>query len=333
MGADPSRILLIRPSALGDVCRSVCVLVSLKSAYPEAEIDWLVQDGFADAVREHPDLDEVVPFPRKRLAGFRPGAIASFVRELRSRRYDMVVDAQGLLRSGLLALASGAPVRVGESSAREGAGLCYSRTARTSRRMHSVDRMLAIARAAGAEPVADMRLYTTAADRGAAGELVPEGSIVLAPTSRWPAKQWPARRFAELCSRLLARVDGQVAVVGGPGERDQCAPLLELAGRDPRVIDLIGATSVGRLMGVIERASLVVSNDSAAAHMAVGLETPLVAIYGPTDVSRVGPYRHGRVLQRLRPEDRLAHKDAPAIEITERVTVGEVLDACLEELR
>ena len=120
----PRRILLIRPSALGDVCRTVPVLVSLKRAFPGAEVDWLVQDSFAAAVAHHPDLNGVVPFPRAALARWfsRPAVFrraVEFLVDLGRRRYDMVIDCQGLLRSGLFTLATRAPVRVGYANAEE----------------------------------------------------------------------------------------------------------------------------------------------------------------------------------------------------------------------
>lgn len=336
----PERILLIRPSALGDVCRTVPVLSALRAAYPAARIDWMVRDAFADAVRHHPALSGVVPFPRdvlgRELLRGRPGPTLSFFKLLREPRYDTVVDCQGLARSGLFALVAGARSRVGETAAREIAPLLMTRRARTSRSMHTVDRMLAITRAAGAdvgEP--DMRLYIGSMDREAAERAV-DGSrpIVVAPTSIWPGKRWPVDRFAALVSGLLAEVGGPVAVVGGPKEREQCGPLIEMAQADPRVLDLIGKTSVGELMAVIERARLVVCNDSAVAHMAVGFDRPMVALYGPTRVERVGPFRRETdVIQHARPGDRFRHKDSETShDMMRRIGVDEVLAASLERL-
>jgi hypothetical protein len=121
-----------------------------------------------------------------------------------------------------------------------------------------------------------------------------------------------------------------VVVVGAKSERGQIGPLLELAARDSRVVDLVGATSIARLMAVIEASSLVVANDSAAVHMAVGFDRPIVAIYGPTDVSRVGPYGRAEcVVQVLREGDVFDHKDeALGREMMERVSVGAVIERC-----
>lgn len=328
----PERILIIRPSALGDVCRSVPVLASLKRAYPGAAIDWLVQDSFADAVRHHPDLRAVVPFERKRLgaelARGRPGAFLAFIRRLREARYDLVLECQGLFRSGLFARATGAPRRVGFANARELGWLGVNERHDVPASMHTVDRMLELVRRAGVEPVRDMRLYTCEEDRAWARSLgLSEGFFVLAPTSRWPGKRWPAERFAAVAAALLAHGAPGIALVGAAPERGQCGPLLELAGRDKRVVDLIGATSVGRLMAVIEASRLVIANDSAALHMAVGFDRPTVALFGPTRIDLVGPYRREHeVIQHAREGERMDHKDeAMGRAMMERITVDEVL--------
>ncbi|MGP1347797.1 MAG: glycosyltransferase family 9 protein [Phycisphaerales bacterium] len=347
----PERILIIRPSALGDVCRTVPVLASLRAAYPSAHIAWLVQRGFEGAVRHHPGLDEVIPFERSRMAVRRwwtrdgRGALLDLVGRLRRERFDLVLDCQGLGRSGALGILSGAPIRVGHRDARELAWLGYTRRVKSDPSRHTVDRMLDLVRAIGVAVVEDMRLYpgeeaTRWADAclGASGD--EHGVVVLAPTSRWEGKRWPIERFDELASRLLDPSDGapgagRVVVVGGPGEEGQCAPLRARAARDPRVIDLVGRISVEQLMGVIGRSDLLVACDSAAAHMGVGMGRPMVALFGPTRIDLVGPYRRaGDVIQDGTPTPGMSHKDASSGRLMmDRIAVSTVLDACIARLR
>lgn len=336
-GADPAgprRVLIVRPSALGDVCRTVPVLVSLKRAWPQAHVDWLVQDGFADAIAAHPDLTRVVLFPRRGLGRWytREGAALGrkLVSQLHAARYDLVLDCQGLARSGLLTRATGAAIRVGHADARELAWLGYTHRVDAAGAVHTVDRMLTLVEALGVPAVRDMRLYAVPGDLAAVdadGRFAGRRFAVLAPTSRWPGKRWPAERFAELARELLTRGFERVVLVGGANERDQCAPLVQLAGREPRVVDLVGATTVGGLLAVIARSSLVVANDSAALHMAVGLDKPLVGLFGPTDVAKVGPYGRERdVIQHVRPGERLDHKnEAAGRAMMDRIVVAEVL--------
>ncbi len=337
------RILIIRPSALGDVCRSVPVLASLRAAMPTAHIDWLVQDSFADAISAHPMLDGVVPLPRARLSNWAsPRGVFDSLRWLRTLRrghYDLAIDAQGLIRSAIFAIATGAPARIGYANAQEFAGLTYTHAPRVAPDRHSVDRMCALLEPLNIAPVFDTRLYSPPGAwhrvSTALGLNAGEPYCVIAPTSRWPGKRWPIDRFGELARALLdsGRV-ARVVVVGSPGERAQCAPLLQSATGDTRVIDGVGRTTVAELMALIERSVLVVANDSAAIHMAVGFNRPIVALYGPTDIRRVGPWqRDASVIQHITPGQTLNHKDeASGRELMTRITTPEVIERALSVL-
>lgn len=339
---DPARILIIRPSALGDVCRTVPVLASLRSRFPNAQIDWLVQDSFAPAIAAHPALAEVIPFPRREVAIGRLWKSAARARlfelmgALRGRRYDLVYDCQGLGRSGLFAWLTRAPERVGYADARELGFLGVNRRIRVPTRMHSVDRMLALLEGSDVPPIRDMRLYTSEEDRANIdARLLGARYAVLAPTSRWDGKRWPADRFAALATALLERGEvDRVAIVGSGAERGQVAAVADLASRDDRVVDLIGRTGVGALMAVIESSALVVANDSAALHMAVGFDRPLVALYGPTRIDLVGPYQRDRdVIQAQAPLGGNQHKDQKAgRRAMEAIATERVIEVALERL-
>jgi heptosyltransferase-1 len=337
------RILIIRPSALGDVCRSVPVLASLRAAMPAAHIDWLVQDTFADAISAHPMLDGVVPLPRARLRNWAsPQGVFDSLRWLRTLRrghYDLAIDAQGLLRSAIFAIATGAPARIGYANAQEFAGLTYTHAPRIAIDRHSVDRMCALFGPLQIEPIFDTRLYTPSGAWERVATSLSLGArepyCVIAPTSRWPGKRWPIDRFAKVAAALLdsGRVS-RIVVVGSPGERAQCAPLFDQAAGDTRVVDGVGRTSVAELMALIQHSALVIANDSAAIHMAVGFDRPMVALYGPTDIRRVGPWqRDASVIQHIQPSDTLNHKDeASGRELMARITTPEVIERVLSVL-
>ena len=167
------RLLIVRPSALGDVARTVPAAVSLKRAFPDATLDWVVNRPFADAVRAHPAVDEVIPFDRDQ-----PGKVWALMRELRRRRYDAVYDLQGLARSGLLTWATRAKRRVGFKDAREGAWLGYNTKHRIDPGLHTVDRMMALLQADRVEPVDDLALRPSRAGlhRGRQRLLQPTGT-------------------------------------------------------------------------------------------------------------------------------------------------------------
>ena len=288
-----SRILLVKPSALGDVCRSMPALASLRAAFPEARIDWFVQDDFADAVRAHPALHAVVPFPRRAWRRWwtpaAMGGVLGLRRQIREARYDLVLDLQGLLRSAIFAQAASGARRVAWRDAREGSGwLANERHARRGG-PDATEVMLALLEDAGVSAVRDPRMHVP--DDARASWLARKAAIgleryvALAPTSRWSAKRWPAERWRALAERLLAR-GMRVVMLGAGSERDQVRACMPKEG----AIDLSGELSLGAWLAAIAEADAVVANDSAATHAAVGFGRPLVAIYGATDPAAVGPF-------------------------------------------
>jgi heptosyltransferase-1 len=357
--AEPvERILLIRPSALGDVCRSVPVLTSLRRFFPDAHIAWLVRDAFAEAVEAHPDLDEVIEFPRTRFGrasrsarGF--GELWRWLGELRRRRFDLVIDAQGLLRSGIFARVTGARRRIGHADAREGAWMLYTDRVPAQRGQHTVDRMLSLVEAAGAPLVRDMRLYAPEsarvwwAEEMEARGVEPGGYAVLAPTAAWASKRWPIERWADLLAPLQKRGFERAVVIGAPGERDQVSALVDhesataraagrivageaVGGPGADLIDMVGRASVGQTMAIIEHAGLVIANDSAPLHMAVGFDRPLIALFGPTDPGLVGPYERNDAVIRPRltvEEARIGYRERGLGDrIMKKIEIGEVVD-------
>ena len=296
------RVLIVRPSALGDVSRTVPVLVTLRRALPGAKIDWLVNDAYAPVIAHHPDLDAVVPFPRKEFSRiFRSLRVAreagAWVKNLHAKSYDWVFDLQGLLRSGLLTRLTGATHRVGFANARELAWLGYNHRHRIDTRLHTVDRMLALVKAEGYALEHDTRLYLSPEDKAWLRNWCDENLdgdcdyACLAPTAKWLSKCWPIEHFATIAQKLLdtGSAGKRLVVLTGPGEREYVRPLLESLPNHRQAI-LCPTTTVGQMMAIISRARLVVTNDSAPLHIAVGFDRAIVAIFGPTDPGLVGPY-------------------------------------------
>lgn len=342
---DAQRILIIRPSALGDVARSVPVLASLHAAMPHAKIDWLVRDSFAPIIAAHPALHEVVLFPRndfsKWFRTLRWDKIRAFGKSLAARQYDIVIDAQGLARSGWMTWASGAKVRVGHRDARELGWLGMTHRVRTAKMTHTVDKMLSLLEPLGVPALRDthaMQLYCAAKDEAWLREqaFASREYVVLAPTSVWTSKEWPADRFAALADHLSKRgAPGglPVVLVGAKHERERIGVLLDVAKRNPLVIDRVGETTIGQLMAVIKHSRLTVANDSASVHIAVGFDKPLVALLGCTNPKLVGPYgRDADVLQHVQEGDEFYHRDNRSAHMIARITLSEVIAACEERL-
>lgn len=299
-GGNP-RVLIVRTSALGDVSRSVPALVSLRRAMPAAHIDWLVHERYADVIRCHPDLDGTVPFARDRFMVPRvllPHHLVHawrWARSLSDRHYDLVIDLQGLTRSALFSRCSRAPRRVGFANTREWTSFGYTHRRHVDASRHTVDRMLALIEAEGIAPAADMRLYVGDEDNAwLDAELrrldIADGPyLTLAPTARWKCKCWPLDRFVQVARRLLdsGRVGQRVFILAAPSEQPAVRPLLEALGSRA----VMPRTSVGQMMAILSRTRLLLCNDSAALHIAVGFNRPIVTIFGPTDPALVGPYQ------------------------------------------
>jgi heptosyltransferase-1 len=287
------RILMIKPSALGDVVHALPVLRLLRRRFPGAQISWLVARAFAGLLEDHPDLDQVITFDRHELARtwYRPEGMSGLLRlrrRLREMRFDTVIDLQGLLRSGILGWMSGAEERFGFREAREMAWLGYNRpVSLNGREMHAVDRYVAVARELGCEPgPIEFRFNHTDADRQWAREQTGgRNYCVLLPGTNWATKRWPIGSFASL-SRRIEKETGLAAVVCGAGD---ARALVEAIGPG-RCVDLVGKTSLRQLVAVLEQAAMVVANDTGPMHIAAALGRPLVTLFGPTNPARTGPY-------------------------------------------
>lgn len=302
------RILIVKPSSLGDILHALPCLQALRRQEPGAWIAWLVNREYAELLEGHPCLNEVIVFDRQRWGALRhlgrtAGELPRFVRALRRRRFDLAVDLQGLLRSALLAWVSGAPERVGLASAREGAPWLYTRRVEVPGGLHAVERNLRVAQALGSEIVGVTgSLEPTEAARdqvrsllGAAG-WTGEPIIVLHPIARRQAKQWPLERFAALGRQIAARPGIGLVLTGSRAD----APRVEALARamDGRVVNLAGLTTLPELAALFRQARLVIGNDSGPLHLAAAVGTPVVALFGCPDPARVGPYGAGHTVVR-----------------------------------
>jgi len=330
--AEFSRILLIKPSAVGDVVHTLPVLEKLRRRYPDARIDWLLTPENAEIVRGHPALSNILLFARREFA--KRGRVVSaavglarLLREMRAARYDLAIDLHGQLRSGFFALASGARVRIGfdrpvrrEASrfqghrlgnvprrgwagAREGSWLAYThRIPIPTLEVHAVDRYLWLGDLLGFD--ADPPVFNLPVSPEAEGRvstlLAPHTSAgqqiaVLVPGTMWETKHWTPEGFAGV-GRRLVEAGFASFLIGSQGEQ---ALNQSIYSRAPGSVDLTGKTSLADAVALIRRAAVVVSNDSGVMHIAAALGRPVVSIFGPTNPVTVGPYGQAGSVVRL----------------------------------
>lgn len=292
----PRRIAFLKPSALGDVVHALPVLTALRTRFPQARITWVINSAYEPLVKNHPDLTDTLPFDR---GAFKKGVwkatryAASFAAELRRRRFDLVIDLQGLLRTGLMCLATGSPVRVGFANAREGSRYAYTHQVRVpdASRIHAVERYWRVAEYLGAGGVPKrFRVPLDAAEvdavRRELAEL-PRPRVAVAVGAKWVTKRWPAAHFAELLARAQAAFGGTALFVG---TADDTAASLEVARHLSAARDFTGKTSLPRLAALLSRCDVMLANDTGPLHLAAALGVPSVAPYTCTKVALHGPY-------------------------------------------
>jgi lipopolysaccharide heptosyltransferase I len=335
-------ILLVKLSSIGDVVHSLPVLAAARRRFPKAHIAWAVGPAAADLVAGNPHLDEalvvggdgpagadVCPIPR--LSSPLRLALA-----LRERRFDLALDMQGLLKTALIAYLSGARDRVGFHNLQEGAFLFNNRRiVRDRRDVHAIEGYLGFANAIGApaEPL-DFTIPISHADRGVVDELLrgQRNLIALVPGARWHSKRWPAERFAEVADVLAGEFGATCAVVGGEGDRALAERIGEAARSE--ILDLSGRTTLRQLAEVLRRCRVAIANDTGPMHISAAVGTPTVAIFGPTDPTRLAPYGSGHaVLKASVPCAPCRRRECLPLRCLEAITVRQVVSVTEHILR
>jgi len=298
------RVLIVKPSSLGDVVSALAVVPRLRQVLPGCTVDWLVNREYAPLVAAA-GVDHVIVFDRgswRRWQGVLAGMrnLISVTRAVRRGTYDVVIDLQGLLRSGWFTWISGAARRIGFADAREGAALVYTERVSVARHaMHAVDCCMAVLRVLGDEQSGPAQwewpgLEHAVREAQAKTGLAPGGYVVLAPGTRRREKRWPAAAWGALAGQLWQRYHLPAAIIGAENERELAAQIAAEAGKNgaaPGVVHLLaGALSLLEVLGLSRASRLVIGCDSGALHAAVAAGARVVALMGPTHPERHGPY-------------------------------------------
>ncbi|MFZ3218178.1 MAG: glycosyltransferase family 9 protein [Candidatus Acidiferrales bacterium] len=328
---DP-RFLLVRLGSLGDVVHALPAASALRDTFPGARIDWVTAPQWQRLLEGNPDLTEVISLDRKSARG-----IVATVRRLRAAHYTCAIDFQGLYKSALLAFVSGAPRRIGfqSSYAREGlASLLYTDRL-NPRGGHKVDHNLTLAEAAGAHHAAPRFPLTLrpedekqVADNLARHKL--GGFYVLNPGGGWRSKCWPPERYGELHRQLAAKYGWRGVVSFGPGEEALAQELIAAAGNP---VPVAFPLALGPLMALLRRAQFVVSADTGPLHLASALGAPVVALFGPTDPARNGPFGgYSVVIRNPRNSETTYRRGASYSVAMLSISVEQVVDAVAQLL-
>lgn len=284
-----NNILIIRLSAIGDVVFASPLIKALRQKYPDAKISWLVEPAAASLLKHNPDLDEVIIWPKgewKQLWKRRKyltllGELGRLRKQLKSKQFDLAIDLQGLMKSGMWAYLSGAKERIGLGS-KEGSGRLMSDVVTR----HGNDPRIGseyyhLALAMGLEVGNfEMDIALSESDQAYAVEFRAEGEYaVICPFTTRPQKHWVESRWPELAAQIMAQRGIPVIMLGGPADVEAAARIHH---ENDNIINLVGKSSLTQTASVISQSSLLVGVDTGLTHMGIAFNVPSLALFGST---------------------------------------------------
>ena len=288
----PESVCLLRISAIGDTCHALYVLRALQAAWPHTRFTWII--GKLEARLMVPLLPEVEFIIFDKRASFTEWR--RIRRLLARRRFDLLLHLQLALRASLLSTAVHSPVRLGfdRARARELQWLFCNRHIAPRSRQHVLDSLLGFVRACGIEPGALRANLTLPAEALVyARRVIPDKrpTLLVSPCSSRPLRNWLADRYAAVISHAARRHDMRVVLVGGPSEIERRMGEAIAAAADVPLVNQIGKDTLPLLLGLMQRATVLLTPDSGPAHMAMLVDTPVIGLYAATNPARSGPYR------------------------------------------
>jgi heptosyltransferase I len=292
---EAKRICIIKPSALGDVVQTLPILPVLRERFPDAHISWVIRDSFANLLEGHPNINEVIPFSRRNSARY----WWQFLKELKQRQFDFVLDLQGLLRTGIMTAATRARWRVGIESAREGSHFAYNLTIPdTGKLVPAYLKYWRVSDALGSGETqrltdislceADTIWAKTKIDR----QNYPAPTLAIHAGAQWITKRWPPEKFAAVGAKAVRHFRCNIVLVGTADERPLTNHIEQLLSKfvpTGRILNLAGETTLKQLAAILIESDFLLTNDSGPMHLAAGLGTPVTGIFTCTSSVRSGP--------------------------------------------
>jgi len=343
-------ILIVKLSAIGDVIHTLPALNAIRAHYPNAHITWLVEAAAADLVIGHRALDRVIVSHRKRWArqlrgGGRRQALMEmrqFWRDLRDTHYYIIIDFQALLKSGVLVWLARGRRKIGFDKGMQHQEHSYlllnERVPPVDMEVHALTRGLQLLHAIGVNsgkvvydiPIAAQDHARIAALMDAQGIDPGRPLVAINPVALWETKLWLNERFAALADRLVAEQGVNIVFTGGPGDGAVIRDIRSMM--DKPSSDFSGKTSLTMLAALYQRATLLVTTDTGPMHLAAAVDTPVVALFGPTAPWRTGPFGPGHRIVRTAPPCSPCYKrrcDIHQCRCMRDITVDQVIDAVM----
>ncbi len=298
------RILIVNVNWLGDTLFVTPFIRAVREDYPDSYIAILTHPRCLEVLEGNPHINEIIIYDEKKELMHLLGKF-SIISKLRSKTFDTAFILRKSLTRTMLLFLSGIPQRIGYDTKKAGF-LLTKRVCAPSKDLHRVEHFLGLARAVGIQPKSvDYEFFVSEKDRSERDIILKrkgikdnEDFIVINPGGNWNLKRWPAENFAKLGDETLNKFGTNVVLTGAEKDIPLCKRISDLMRKNTFL--LCGETNLKTLAAVFEKARWVISNDSGPMHIAVGVKTPVCALFGPTSPKITGPYGKGvyKVLQK-----------------------------------
>jgi 3-deoxy-D-manno-octulosonic-acid transferase/heptosyltransferase-1 len=344
-------ILIVKLSAIGDVIHTLPALNAVRKQYPDAHITWLVEEAAYGVIKGHKALDRIIVSKRKTwlkgLAGrscvknFRE--VCSFVKQLRDTRYDIILDFQALLKSGVLIWLARGGRKIGFDKGMEHQEHSYiflnERVPPVDMEVHALTRGMMLLEALGIHsPEAVFNVPVSDRDRNTADDLLmqygikaPKPLVAINPMAKWETKLWDNLKFANFADRLIEQVNADVIFTGSREDSKAIEDII--SNMKTRAANLAGRTDLKTLAALYEKTSIVVSTDTGPMHLAAAVGTPVMALFGPTAPWRTGPFGEGHKIIRADIECSPCFKrQCNTMECMKQIRVDQVFEAAMSAI-
>lgn len=344
-------ILIVKLSAIGDVIHTLPALNAVRKKYPDAHITWLVEEATYSVIKGHKALDKIIVSRRKTwLKGFAGRfclknirEACSFIKELRDTRYDLILDFQALLKSGVLIGLARGRRKIGFDKGMDHQEHSYiflnERIKPVDMEVHALTRGMMLLESIGIHSrEAVFNVPISDRDRDAADDLLmqhgikaPKALVAINPMAKWETKLWDNLKFSSLAERLIKQANADVIFTGGMEDHEAIEYII--SNMKTRAANLAGKTDLKTLAALYEKTSIVVSTDTGPMHLAAAIGTPVVALFGPTAPWRTGPFGPGHTIIKADLECSPCFKrQCDTINCMKQITVDEVLDAVMSAI-
>lgn len=297
------KILIVKLSAVGDIVHTIPSLMALRAAFPDAHIGWVVEELSANLLENHPAIDSLYVIPKKRwrknFFKYFNSEISPFIKKIRNEKYDIAIDFQGLTKSGVIALLSGAKMRIGfgDKDGRELNKLFTNeKIIPPPENVHIVERNLSLLTPLGIlNPKPVFHIPIQPSDKEYINdwlkkENVKEGFIILNPGAGWITKKLPLEKLIELGKRIYEELKKEIILSWGPGDENIVKKIKDTLNKDKNYVHIAPSTTFRQFCAMLEHCEGFIGGDTGPMHLAAAFEVPVVSFFGASDAARNSPY-------------------------------------------